>query len=196
MTECVTACRCPATVITPPATSREYVMSGLAEIIARLDEINHAISEYDPVLKQSACDILLARAFPTQNRIAEEATVEPEASARPRKRRARTSFASMLTRWAPSRSREQALLAVYFLTRGPGAAGATTRAVTTLLGENGIRLPTPTTALLANTTRTPALLSATKSGESKQARQSFQVTPAGEAYIQRYLGEDRGSRSL
>lgn len=165
-------------------------MSGLAEIIARLDEINRMISDYDPVLKQSACDILLARAFPAQGRPAEESSGEPQAFARQRKRRARTTFASMLTQWAPTKSREQALLAVYFLTRAPGTPGATTRAVTTLLTENGIRLPAPTTALLANTTRTPALLSATKSGESKQARQSFQVTPAGDTYIQRHLGED------
>lgn len=163
-------------------------MSSLAEIIARLDEINRAVSGYDPVLKESACNILLARAFPRPGNSAQEPGAEPAPPTRPRRRPART-FAALLGQWGPTRAREQALLAVYFLTRQGDAGEISTRAVTALLKQNGINLATPTTALLANTTRTPALLSATKTGESKQARQVFQLTPAGEVYVRSRLEE-------
>lgn len=166
-------------------------MSGLAEAIARLDEINRAVAGYDPVLKESACGILLARAFPPLSSSPQEPGSQPAAPERSRRRRARpASFASLLGQWTPTRAREQALLAVYFLTQGADAGGTSTRAVTALLRENGINLAAPTTALLANTARTPALLSATKTGESKQARQTFQITAAGEAFVRGRLGDD------
>ena len=164
-------------------------MSSLAEIIARLDEINRAVTGYDPVLKESACNILLARAFPRPGNSAQEPSAEPAPPTRPRRRAAR-SFAGLLGQWGPSKPPQQALLAVYFLTRRGDADGTSTRAVTALLKENGVHLTAPTPALLANTTRTPALLSATKTGESKQARQVFQLTPAGEAYVRSRLEED------
>jgi hypothetical protein len=165
-------------------------MSSLAELITILDDINGAVSTYDPVLKQSACDILLARAFPSQSaRVNPDP--QPASSARPRKRRAQTTtFASLLSQWAPTKARDQVLLAVYFLTRSTNGTGTSTRAVTTLLEENGIPLKAPTAALIANSTRTPALLSATKAGTSKQARQSFELTPDGELYVRSQLGED------
>ncbi len=159
-------------------------MSSLAEIIAQLDEINRAVTGYDPVLKESACNILLARAFPRPGNSAQEPGSEPVA-----RRRAARTFAGLLGQWGPTKAREQALLAVYFLTRQGDAGGTSTRAVTALLKQNGINLAAPTTALLANTTGTPALLSATKTGESKQARQVFQLTPAGEAYVRSRLEE-------
>jgi hypothetical protein len=166
-------------------------MSGLAEHIARLDEINGVVAGYDPVLKEAACDILLARAFPLETKSTADSGRRRESSARPPRRSTRpATFGALLSRWTPRKARDQALLAVYFLTRGASEGGISTRAVTTLLGENGIRLPAPTTALLANTARTPALLSATKAGESKQARQTFQITPAGEVYVQSQLGAD------
>lgn len=165
-------------------------MSGLAELIARLDEINGMVAGYDPVLKEAACDILLARAFPETESTAESGP-RRESSARPRRRSSRhTTFAALLRQWAPTKARDQALLAVYFLARRSAEGGISTRAVTTLLEENGMRLPAPTTALVANTSRAPALLSATKAGVSKQARQTFQITPAGVAYVQNQLGED------
>jgi hypothetical protein len=166
-------------------------MSGLAEIIARLDDINRAVAGYDTVLKEAACDILLARAFPPETKFATEPGPRRESSVRLRRRSARhATLAALLRRWAPRKAREQALLAVYFLTRESTEGGISTRAVTTLLRENGILLSAPTTALLANTTRTPALLSATKAGASKQARQTFQITPAGETYVRSQLGEE------
>ncbi|MET0399764.1 MAG: hypothetical protein ABW277_23455 [Longimicrobiaceae bacterium] len=165
-------------------------MSSLAVIIARLDEINRAITMYDPVLKKSACDILLARAFPSHT-VAAKPDSLPASSSRPRKRSTRgATFASLLRHWIPTKARDQALLAVYFLTRSTDGSGISTRAVTTLLVENGILLKAPTAALLANTTRTPALLSATKAGTSKQARQNFEITAAGELYVKSQLGED------
>lgn len=170
--------------------SDEYTMSSLAVFISILDEINDAVASYDPVLKQSACDILLARAFPSQSAPTKR-DPQPASSVRPRKRRARsTTFAALLTLWAPTRARDQVLLAVYYLTRNSDGAGTSTRAVTTLLEENGIPLNAPTAALVANTARTPALLLATKSGTSKQARQSFDLTPDGELYVRSQLGED------
>lgn len=164
-------------------------MSSLAESIALLDEINRAITGYDPVLKESACDILLVRAFPRTGSSTPVPSSQPAVPVRARRRGAR-SFAALLGRWAPTKAREQALLAVYFLTRQADAGGTSTRAVTALLKENGIILTAPTAALLANTNGTPPLLSATKAGESKQARQSFVITPAGVTIVRTRLGED------
>ncbi|HEX8433273.1 MAG TPA: hypothetical protein VF625_18435, partial [Longimicrobium sp.] len=64
-------------------------MTDLREVRALLDEINAAISSYDPILKERARDILLERAFQTDAPAAApaEAQGQPAESGEPARRR-------------------------------------------------------------------------------------------------------------
>ena len=98
------------------------------EAKALLDRINATISEYDPVLKERARDILIATAFdgsPLAD-VGRAGAPHPPASTRrdaggangrpiPTHPAAADGFAPLLQQWRPRKASERALLAAYYL---------------------------------------------------------------------------------
>lgn len=164
-------------------------MSDLREAKELLDEINRAISDYDPVLKEQARDILLERAFGTRGR--------PTSSSAPRARsrdRSHTGsngaggdLASLLERWTPATMSDKALLGAYYLTRARGEETVTSHAINAELKRNGLQISNVTRAIEANLHSERPLMTQRKMGSTKQARKQYSVTPAGAEHVERKL---------
>lgn len=170
-------------------------MSDISEAKELLDEINTAISSYDPVLKEKARDILLERAFGSA-----QAAPPSTASAAPRPRgrpRADASggggeeagdLASLLTRWSPTTMSDKALLGAYYLTRARGEDTVTSQAINTELKRNGLAISNITRAIEANMRPDrPLMVQEKKMGSTKQARKQYRITPAGVETVERKL---------
>ncbi|HEX2190784.1 MAG TPA: hypothetical protein VHG51_17885 [Longimicrobiaceae bacterium] len=166
-------------------------MSDIKEAKDLLDEINGAISGYDPVLKEKARDILLERAFGGSMRSA--------AAARPRGRpRSESSgdgedgaggdLASLLTRWTPTTMSDKALLGAYYISRVRGDDTVTSQAINSELKRNGLAISNITRAIEANMRPDrPLMVQEKKMGSTKQARKQYRITPAGVEAVERRL---------
>ncbi|HEV2147358.1 MAG TPA: hypothetical protein VGR37_08130 [Longimicrobiaceae bacterium] len=166
-------------------------MSDLKETKELLDEVNRAISSYDPVLKEKARDILLERAFGSSNSA-------PAATARGRGRpradsgrggeQAGVDLASLLERWTPATMSDKALLGAYYLTRVRGEETVTSQAINTELKRNGLAISNITRAIEANMRPDrPLMVQEKKMGSTKQARKQYRITPAGIETVERRL---------
>jgi hypothetical protein len=170
-------------------------MQELQEVKALLDEINNAISGYDPVLKERARDILLDRAFGVRApragaRPAESG--EPAASGeeaprrrgRPRGstnvRRSGGGISTLVERWKPETMAERALLGAYVLARGRPERTVTSQAINAELKRNGLPVPNITRAIESNLRARPALMvQKKKMGTTRQARKQYALTQEG-----------------
>jgi hypothetical protein len=180
-------------------------MQELQEVKALLDEINEAISGYDPVLKERARDLLLERAFGRAGRGAarpqaadegEEGAAGEEAPrrrGRPRgsatTRRATGGISSLVERWTPETMAERALLGAYVLARGRPDRTVTSQAINAELKRNGLPVPNITRAIESNLrARPPLMVQKKKMGTTRQARKQYALTQEGVDLVETKLG--------
>jgi hypothetical protein len=179
-------------------------MDDLQEVKALLDEINNAISGYDPVLKERARDILLDRAFGRGGRSAParaqaddgEAAGEeaPRRRGRPRgstnARRGSGGVSSIVERWKPETMAERALLGAYVLARGKADRTVTSQAINAELKKNGLPVPNITRAIESNLrSRPPLMVQKKKMGTTRQARKQYALTQEGVELVESKLAE-------
>ena len=193
-------------------------MEDLRPIKELLDEINTAISSYDPVLKERARDILLEHAFgraaaPARPRAAAAASAEDggEGEEAPRRRpgrpkgsglgvrrgpRAGMSMGSLLEQWHPETMAERALLGAYTLSRGKADKTVTSQAINAELKRAGIPVPNITRAIESNLrAKPPLMVQKKKMGTTRQARKQYAITPEGVEFVESRLqggGGDAG----
>lgn len=192
-------------------------MEDLREVKEILDEINAAISSYDPVLKERARDLLLERAFggragrgrasSSSSASAQEADEgeggEGEAEAprrrgRPRgsgtgARRAGASIGNLVERWRPETMAERALLGAYVLARGRADRTVTSQAINAELKKNGLPVPNITRAIESNLrAKPPLMVQKKKMGTTRQARKQYALTQEGVELVE---GRLRGGES-
>ncbi|HSU17336.1 hypothetical protein [Longimicrobium sp.] len=175
-------------------------MEDLQEVKAVLDEINNAISSYDPVLKERARDILLERAFGgrvARGGAAPRAQAEPAGDAgaageeqprrrgRPRgstnaRRNGAGGVSSAIERWKPETMAERALLGAWVLARGRADRTVTSQAINAELKRNGLPVPNITRAIESNLrSRPPLMVQKKKMGTTRQARKQYALTQEG-----------------
>lgn len=170
-------------------------MTDLREVRALLDEINAAISSYDPILKERARDILLERAFQggstpaatASEPAAEEATEEPvkRRPGRPKgsgtgPRRQVQQVGALVEQWRPETMAERALLGAYVLSKGRPDRTVTSQAINAELKRNGLPVPNITRAIESNLrSRPPLMTQKKKMGTTRQARKQYAITQEG-----------------
>jgi len=172
-------------------------MEELQEVKALLDEINEAISGYDPVLKERARDLLLERAFGARaGRSAARAAggdegegaaggeEAPRRRGRPRgsgaPRRATGGISALVEQWKPETMAERALLGAYVLARGRPDRTVTSQAINAELKRNGLPVPNITRAIESNLrARPPLMVQKKKMGTTRQARKQYALTQEG-----------------
>ncbi|HEX8362938.1 MAG TPA: hypothetical protein VF613_22635 [Longimicrobium sp.] len=179
-------------------------MTDLREVRALLDEINAAISSYDPVLKERARDILLERAFqgggaaaaPAESAGAGDAAEEPvrRRPGRPKgsgtgPRRAVQAVGTLVEQWRPETMAERALLGAYVLSRGRPDRTVTSQAINAELKRNGLPVPNITRAIESNLrSRPPLMTQKKKMGTTRQARKQYAITQEGVDHVLSRLG--------
>jgi hypothetical protein len=179
-------------------------MQELQEVKALLDEINNAISGYDPVLKERARDILLDRAFgarapragarPAEGGDAPASGEEaPRRRGRPRgstnARRTGGGISTLVERWKPETMAERALLGAYVLARGRPERTVTSQAINAELKRNGLPVPNITRAIESNLrARPPLMVQKKKMGTTRQARKQYALTQEGADLVESKLG--------
>jgi hypothetical protein len=168
-------------------------MSDLKEVKELLDEINLAISGYDPVLKERARDILLERAFGSSGP-AQASAPASRPRGRPRKESGgdagedSVDLGSLLARWNPSTMSDKALLGAYYLSQVRGEENVTSQAINSELKRNGLAISNITRAIEANMRPDrPLMVQEKKMGSTKQARKQYRITPAGVEAVERRL---------
>ncbi|HEX8213173.1 MAG TPA: hypothetical protein VF584_23560 [Longimicrobium sp.] len=186
-------------------------MTDLREVRALLDEINAAISSYDPVLKEHARDILLQRAFQGGGRSsaasAGASTEESTATEEPVKRRPGrpkgsgtgprrpvAQVGALVEQWRPETMAERALLGAYVLSKGRPDRTVTSQAINAELKRNGLPVPNITRAIESNLrSRPPLMTQKKKMGTTRQARKQYAITQEGVEHVQARLGSAGGS---
>ena len=185
-------------------------MEELKQVRELLDEINAAISSYDPVLKERARDILLERAFATGGGAARGARTAAPAAAvvegeAPRRRgpgrpkgsgsaatagakrgpRKGMQITTLLERWSPETMAERALLGAYSLSRGKAERTVTSQTINAELKRAGIPVPNITRAIESNLRAKPPLMTQKKKmGTTRQARKQYAMTEEGVAFVE------------
>jgi hypothetical protein len=186
-------------------------MEDLRQVKELLDEINSAISSYDPVLKERARDILLERAFgaaPRARRAAPPAAGGAEAEGdeggeeQPRRRPGRPrgsgtgrrgprggmAMPSLLGQWQPETMAERALMGAYTLSRGKADRTVTSQAINAELKRAGIPVPNITRAIESNLrAKPPLMVQKKKMGTTRQARKQYAITPEGVEFVESRL---------
>lgn len=179
----------------------------LRQAMVLLDEINTAISAYDPALKELARDILVQRAFGepvrraagrasstparAEERPASDAAAEDAAPpARRRGRPRNLDVASLLRAWHPERPGDRALLGAYLATRGVPGRPVTSQAITGVLKEADLPVQNITRAVETNLkARPPRMEQKRKRGSTRQARKEYVLTDAGAEYVRGRIAE-------
>jgi hypothetical protein len=196
-------------------------MEELKQVRALLDEINAAITSYDPVMKERARDILLDRAFggsaaaprtrsagaaaegggatgeapvrrgPGRPRGSTRSAATPGAKRGPRKG---MQISTLLERWAPETMSERALLGAYSLSRGKADRTVTSQSINAELKRAGIPVPNITRAIESNLrTRPPLMTQKKKLGTTRQARKQYAITTDGVEFVERKLSGGNGA---
>lgn len=183
-------------------------MEDLKQVKELLDEINQAISGYDPVLKERARDLLIDTAFGRRrsaaSRPADESGDEgPEEPPRRRPGRPRGStnrrggmqINQLLEQWSPETMAERALLGAYSLSRGRAERTVTSQAINAELKRHDIPVPNITRAIESNLrARPPLMVQKKKMGTTRQARKQYAITAEGVAFVEsRLSGGDAGT---
>ena len=182
-------------------------MDDLKQVKELLDEINAAISSYDPVLKERARDLLLERAFGAAagraRRLASAGGDEGGDEA-PRRRPGRPrgsgtgarrgprggmQMGSLLEQWTPETMAERALLGAFTLSRGRPDRTVTSQAINAELKRAGLPVPNITRAIESNLRAKPALMTQKKKmGTTRQARKQYAITQEGVEFVEARLG--------
>jgi hypothetical protein len=154
-----------------------------------LDEINAAISSYDPTLKDQAREILLKAAF-GENPITggQTAKAGPQLSVTNGEKSAAqnaTPFNALIEKWSPTTQADRALLGAYYFQRVLGHQNVTGLQVNKELKQHGFGAANITDCFTTNMNAEPArMLQTKKAGKSKQAKKLYLVTTAGINYVE------------
>ena len=181
-------------------------MEDLKQVKELLDEINAAISSYDPVLKERARDLLLERAFgatPARARRAPAADEGEGGDEQPRRRgpgrprgsgtgrrgpRGAASMGNLLGQWQPETMAERALIGAYTLSRGKADKTVASQAINAELKRAGIPVPNITRAIESNLrAKPPLMMQKKKMGTTRQARKQYAITPEGVEFVENKL---------
>jgi hypothetical protein len=190
-------------------------MEDLRGVKELLDEINAAISSYDPVLKEQARDILLERAFGssagTRPRRAAAASAgggrdqgeggeggdeaprrrpgRPKGSGTGRRGpRGGMAMPALLGQWTPETMAERGLMGAYTLSRGKADKTVTSQAINAELKRAGIPVPNITRAIESNLrAKPPLMVQKKKMGTTRQARKQYAITPEGVEFVENKL---------
>lgn len=190
-------------------------MNDLSQVKELLDQINAAITSYDPVLKERARDILLEQAFGrggSPSPAPRRAAAAPQSDAGepgdtgeepPRRRpgrpkgsglgvrrgpRAGMNMSALLEQWQPETMAERALLGAYTLSRGKADKTVTSQAINAELKRAGIPVPNITRAIESNLRgKPPLMLQKKKMGTTRQARKQYAITPEGVEMVESHL---------
>jgi hypothetical protein len=187
-------------------------MEDLRGVKELLDEINAAISSYDPVLKERARDILLERAFGASGAGRPRRAAAPAGGGRdegeegaeeaPRRRPGRPkgsgtgrrgprggmAMPNLLGQWTPETMAERALMGAYTLSRGKADKTVTSQAINAELKRAGIPVPNITRAIESNLrAKPPLMVQKKKMGTTRQARKQYAITPEGVEFVENKL---------
>lgn len=190
-------------------------MEDLRGVKELLDEINAAISSYDPVLKEQARDILLERAFgaasgprtrraaaPSPRAARDEGEGETAGEEAPRRRPGRPkgsgtgrrgprggmAMPALLGQWTPETMAERGLMGAYTLSRGKADKTVTSQAINAELKRAGIPVPNITRAIESNLrAKPPLMVQKKKMGTTRQARKQYAITPEGVEFVENKL---------
>lgn len=175
-------------------------MEELKQVKELLDEINQAISGYDPVLKERARDLLIDTAFGRRGGAARptgeagEDTAEETPRRRPGRPRGSTNrrggmqLNQLLEQWSPETMAERALLGAYSLSRGRADRTVTSQAINAELKRHDIPVPNITRAIESNLrARPPLMVQKKKMGTTRQARKQYAITVEGVAFVESRL---------
>jgi hypothetical protein len=184
-------------------------MEDLKQVKELLDEINAAISSYDPVLKERARDLLLERAFGATTARPRRAPAaasggggEGGEEEPPRRRPGRprgsgtgrrgprggVQMGNLLGQWAPETMAERALIGAYTLSRGKADKTVTSQAINAELKRAGIPVPNITRAIESNLrAKPPLMMQKKKMGTTRQARKQYAITPEGVEFVESKL---------
>lgn len=189
-------------------------MEDLRGVKELLDEINAAISSYDPVFKEHARDILLERAFgggaaasrprraaaATRGGGGEETGEGGEEAPRRRPGRPKGSgtgrrgprggmaMPNLLGQWTPETMAERALMGAYTLSRGKADKTVTSQAINAELKRAGIPVPNITRAIESNLrAKPPLMVQKKKMGTTRQARKQYAITSEGVEFVENKL---------
>src|SRR6267142_1101191 len=171
--------------------TEETTMTDISEAKKLLDEINAAVSSYDPVMKEHARDILFRRAFgsvPQRPGAPIQETLEQGAAGKEPDEKATAEFNSLIEKWTPSTQADWALLGAYYFQRILGHQNITGFQVNKELKQYGYAATNITDCFTANMEAEPArILQTKKMGKSKQGKKQYLVTTAGIKYVEERL---------
>jgi len=179
--------------------SADLAMPEFTETKRLLDEINAAISGYDPILKEHARDILLKTIFgwethrsdDPRNR-SEMPSERSESQMRPRA----LTVKDYAEKWIPRTGSDRALLGLYYLKKALGLRSATGRQISKELKENGMEVANISVAMHENVRlrRAESRVIRGQKG-TKQARNDYAITDIGIQYVEsRFELDLAGSR--
>jgi hypothetical protein len=166
-------------------------MADISDAKKLLDEINAALSSYDPVMKEQARDILFRQAFGVSPSIRKAALGPGEDAGRAETETVgeeKPQFNSLIERWTPVTQADWVLLGAYYFQKIHGQENVTGFAVNKELKHHGYGVGNITDCFTANMQADPArMLQTKKTGKSKQAKKLYVVTTAGIKYIEEKL---------
>ena len=151
-----------------------------------LNEINAAVSGYDPVLREKAMDILLAKAFGLSSPTGPSSRANGHSAVSfPWHDASRIELKTLINSWRPKTQSEWALLCAYYLQRILGYKVLTGRQIQSCLKRYGLGLTNVTVATHQNTKIEPARITRKKLKGSKQ--NCYMITEAGVEYVESML---------
>jgi hypothetical protein len=170
----------------------------ISDVKKVLDEINAAVSSYDPVMKERARDLLLKQAFGidvTHVHSSSQAVADPESRGTRTDAGAAAPFSTLIEKWTPDTQADWALLGAYYFQRIVGEQNVTGFQVNRELKQHGYGATNITDSFTANMQAEPARMHQTrKAGKSKQAKKLYLVTTAGMKYVEDRLSGVEGQQ--
>ncbi len=166
-------------------------MADITETKRILEEINTALSTFDPIMKEQARDILFREAFgaqgPKKRVSVPSAPGEPSSNNEVAETR-QAELNSLIEKWTPTTQADWALLGAYYFQRILGHQNVTGFSVNKELKHHGYGVSNVTDCFSANIEAEPArILQTKKTGKSKQAKKVYVVTTAGIKYVEEKL---------
>lgn len=169
-----------------------------------LDEINTAISGYDPILKEQARDILLKATFGWENQgktakdreLHKESQILASDFGSDHRRRSGT-LGDYARTWLPRTGADRALLSLYYLKKELRLKSPTGYQIATELRENGMPLANISVAMHENVKhhRAESRVIRGKKG-TRQSRNEYAITGVGIQYIESRFDLDYDHRRI
>jgi hypothetical protein len=159
---------------------REYDLEDTRRL---LDEINAAISKYDPVLRNHARDILLSKAFGSDHNSKSETRDTDEEPGRAPSA-VRRSFESLMASWQPRTHGDRALLAAYYLQMVLRVRVVTGNQINRQLKKHGLGITNVSVSTNENIRTVPPRM---KKIKRVRKRNGYSITKVGAEYVRNKL---------